>query len=213
MVVLFHSTAFYTLPIFITLFAAWFLKNRVSKAGWFAVILGFIGSLFILQPQADSFNPYALLPLVSAICYASAMILTRSKCQQEKPLVLSLWMNITFIFVGAFAMLVLTIVEVTPLQAAQQPFLLGEWKTMDLADWRNMAILALVIVVASVVTAYAYQKAPSSLVASFDLSYLPFAVLWGFLFFDELPGPEILLGIILIVSAGLIALRSAVRLV
>lgn len=206
------AAAFYTLPIFIALFAAWFLKNKIPAAGWLAVVLGFCGALLILQPQADGFSLYALLPLISAICYAGAMILTRSKCQHEKPLVLSLWLNLAFVFVAAIALLILAIWEPSMQQAALQPFLLGDWKIMGLDEWRNMAILAIVIVVASVAAAYAYQKAPSSLVASFDLSYLPLVVLWGILFFDEIPGPEMLVGIVLIVGAGLIALRSAVRL-
>ena len=101
------AAAYYTLPIFITLFAAIFLGEKITVKGWLAVLLGFTGTLLILQPQADDFNTYALLPLVSALCYASAMILTRSKCQREKPTVLSLWLNISFVGVGAFALLLL----------------------------------------------------------------------------------------------------------
>ncbi len=44
---------------------------------------------------------WTLLPLVAAILYAIAMILTRSKCHAEKSTVLSLRMNFSFIGIGA----------------------------------------------------------------------------------------------------------------
>ena len=37
------------------------------------------------------------MPLISAVCYAGAMILTRSKCRDEHPVILALWLNIAFV--------------------------------------------------------------------------------------------------------------------
>lgn len=56
------AAAYYTLPIFITLFAALFIGDRIGPLGWGAVLLGFVGVLLILKPEADGFNGYALLP-------------------------------------------------------------------------------------------------------------------------------------------------------
>ena len=83
------AAVYYTLPLFITLFAALFIGEMVGVQGWIAVFLGFCGVLLILKPQAEDFNAYALLPLISAILYAFAMIITRTKCKNESPLVLS----------------------------------------------------------------------------------------------------------------------------
>ena len=46
----------YTLPIFITLFAALFIGDRIGLMGWGSVILGFAGVLLILKPTPDGFN-------------------------------------------------------------------------------------------------------------------------------------------------------------
>ncbi|MEM8950298.1 MAG: DMT family transporter [Pseudomonadota bacterium] len=83
------AAAYYTLPIFIALFSTVLVGEPVSRAGWLAVVLGFVGTVFILKPAADAFNLYALLPLAAAMLYALAMILTRTKCRDEHPLVLS----------------------------------------------------------------------------------------------------------------------------
>lgn len=202
------AAAYYTLPIFITLFAAVFLGEKITAKGWLAILLGFTGTLFILQPQADDFNPYALLPLVSALCYASAMIITRSKCQREKPTVLSLWLNISFVGVGALALLLLKLWNPSAELIALNPFLLGAWTPMWLDEWRVMSILAIAIVIGSVGAAMAYQNGPSSIIATFDFAYVGFAAIWGFVLFTEVPGLQVTIGIILIVTAGAIAARQ-----
>ncbi len=202
------AASFYTLPLFITLFAALLIGDRVGPIGWMAILLGFVGTLLILQPQAGDFNAYALLPIVSAICYALAMIMTRSKCQNENPLVLSLWLNLTFIGVGVLAILIIQFLEPTLSSTEANPFLLGEWVPMWIDEWRAMTILAVAIIVGSVGAAIAYQSGPSSIIASFDFSYVAFAVVWGILLFGEVPDSITIVGILLIVCGGMLALRN-----
>ena len=129
------AVTYYTLPIFITLLAALFVGDRIGLMGWGAVILGFAGVLLILRPAAEGFNAYALLPLVSAILYAVAMILTRTKCREENPLILSLSLNVSFIAIGLLATLLIAMVD-EPFTAAQSTsFIFGEWSIMGKTEW------------------------------------------------------------------------------
>lgn len=202
------AASFYTLPLFITLFAALLIGDRIGPKGWIAIFLGFGGVLLILQPQADDFNAYALLPVVSAICYALAMILTRAKCQNEKPLVLSLWLNLAFIGIGVLAILIIQTWQPTQSSMIANPFLLGDWIPMWSEEWRTMAILAIAIMVGSLGAAIAYQSGPSSIIATFDISYVAFAVVWGILLFGEMPDSMTIIGILLVVSGGILAVRN-----
>ncbi len=202
------AAAYYTLPIFITLLAAFFLGESISLKGWLAVWLGFGGTVLILQPQADDFDAWALLPIAAAACYACAMILTRSKCRHEKPTVLGLWLNVAFVAVGALALCGLYLWNPDNETIRLNPFLLGRWTPMWLDEWRIMAILAIAILVGSVSAAFAYQNGPSSTIATFDFAYVAFAVTWGFLLFDEFPQPLVAGGILMIVAAGTLAVRQ-----
>jgi drug/metabolite transporter (DMT)-like permease len=199
------AAAYYTLPLFITLFAALFLGDRIGAIGWIAIFLGFIGTVFILQPQSDDFNAYALLPLLSAVCFAIAMIITRSQCRDEKPLVLSLWLNISFVAVGGIATLVISLVQPAADTIAQNPFLFDDWAVMTLSNWKIMAILAVAIIIGSVGAAIAYQNGPPAMIAALDFSYLVYAAIWGWLFFAEVPGGGSLLGMLLILGGGVLA--------
>lgn len=196
------AAAYYTLPLFITLFAAVFLREKISLRTWLAILTGFGGVLLILQPQAEAFNAWAILPLVSAVLYAAAMIITRSKCRRENPAVLSLWLNLGFAVVGVFALLGLELWRPHAELVDWNPFLFGAWTPMWLEEWRSMGILAIAITVGSIGAAFAYQNGPPSTVAVFDFSYVGFAAIWGFVLFGETPAPTASAGILLIVTAG-----------
>ncbi|MEE8624339.1 MAG: DMT family transporter [Acidiferrobacterales bacterium] len=201
------AAVYYTLPLFITLFAALFISEKVGVQGWVAVFLGFCGVLLILKPQAEEFNAYALLPLISAILYAFAMIITRTKCKNESPLVLSFGLNISFISVGAFATFLIWFWGPSNAETEAYRFLLGRWISMGGQEWLAMGLLATAIIIGSVGAAIAYQAGPSSIVSTFDFSYLAFAALWGLLFFAEVPDAITAAGILLIAAAGILAVR------
>ncbi|WP_367274868.1 DMT family transporter [uncultured Maritimibacter sp.] len=198
------AAAYYTLPIFITLFSAVFIGDRISKTGWFAVALGFFGVLLILRPKAGDFNAYALLPLVSAMLYAGAMIVTRTRCRDEHPLSLSLALNIGFILVGGVAA---AIILLLPMEL-RQGFLLSPWTPMAQAEWISMGLLAAAILIGSVGAAIAYQNGPPAMIGAFDFAYVGFAVIWGIVLFNETPDLIASIGMIMIVGAGVLSLRQ-----
>ena len=193
------AAAYYTLPLFITLFSALATRDRIPPLGWLAVALGFAGVLLILRPDAEHFSAYALLPLLAAMLYAAAMILTRTKCRGEHPMMLALALNIAFVLAGGLATLLLP--------QTSSGFLSAPWAAMTVANWGAMAILALSIIIGSVGTAIAYQAGPSSVIGTFDFAYVGFAVVWGVIFFADIPGPVTLAGMALIVAAGILSLR------
>lgn len=196
------AAAYYTLPLFIVAFAALFGGEPVGRTQWAGVALGFLGILLVLRPGGEAFEWAALLPLFSAILYALAMILTRTKCRDEHPATLALGLNVTFILVGGIGLLIGLFV---PMDAAG--FLSTDWTAMGMREWRSTAILAGLILVASVGTAIAYQAAPASTVGTFDFAYVGFALVWGALFFGERPDAAAICGIALIVAAGVLAVR------
>lgn len=202
------AAAFYTIPIFIVLFAAVFVKERVGLSGWIAVALGFVGVLLVLRPDASGLSVYAVLPLLSAMLYAGAMILTGTKCRTDHPLTLSLALNISFLVVGLIVTGIFLVLPETSPPSPDLMFLLGPWTELTSDTWKAAAILSIAIIVGSAGAAIAYQIGPASIVGVFDYSYLVFAAIWGFLFFAETPDMLTGFGMALIFSAGaLVALR------
>lgn len=198
------AAVYYTLPIFITVFAAVLLKDRVGRGGWIAVLLGFVGVLLILQPGYGNVPWAAFLPLISAVCYALAMVLSRSRLRAEHPFTQALWLNAGFGAAGGVGVLILLA------QPVPDPwFLTAPWQPTNLEIWRTIALMAVFILIGSICTAVAYQNAPPARVGPFDFAYVGFAVLFGWLFFNEVPSPLAFVGIGLIVLGGLSAIRAS----
>ena len=198
------AATYYTLPMFITLFAAAFAGEKVEKIGWLAVAIGFLGVLLILRPEAENFNYYALLPLLSAMLYALAMILTRTKCRDEHPFTLSLALNACFILVGGGAAALIGALS----GPERVGFLLAPWAPMGAQEWLAMTMLSVSILIGSIGAAIAYQNGPSSVVGTFDFAYVGFAAVWGVILFGERPDMISLLGMAMIVTAGIISARQ-----
>ncbi len=202
------AASYYTLPLFITLFASLFLGERINAIGWIAVLLGFVGIVLVLQPRAADLNVYAVLPIASAILYALAMILTRSKCRSENILVLSLWLNLTMLILGVVVSIVLRLYSTVD-TADSNAFLFGRWTDMHMQEWSTIGLLSIAILIGSIGAAFAYQNGRPSTIATFDFAYVAFAVMWGIFFFAEYPNPAASAGILLIVVAGFLSVRQS----
>lgn len=198
------AVAVYTNPIMTALLSALLLGEQVKGRQWGGVLLGFLGVVAILKPGSDAFSWFTLLPLLAAALYASAMVLTRSKCRDEAPLTLALNLQGAFLVAGLIATGLLALAGLGAETKAAYPFLFGDWAPMAWREWGLMALLGLLSAAYFVGVARAYQIAPPPVIATFDYAYLVSAALWGFVFFAETPDLLTLGGMVLITLAGLL---------
>jgi len=125
------------------------------------------------------------------------MVLTSAKCGEENPFLLALALNVAFVLAG---------LGLSGFAGQEGSFMLGPWQSVDLSMIGVVAALAVFILIGSVGAAVAYQMGPPGTVAAFDYSYLVFSLIWGAVFFSEVPGAVALVGIAAIAVAGLLAL-------
>lgn len=197
------AVAVYTNPIMTALLSAKLLGEHVSKRQWVGVMLGFLGVLVILKPGTDAFSWYVLLPLLGALFYSLAMVLTRSKCQGEAPLVMTLMLHLSFLLTGVVAILLLGLLQLDRQTQATYPFLLGGWNAMSASAWGLMALLGCLSAGYLFGITRAYQIAPPQIIATFDYGYLVSAAIWGIVFFAETPDVWTVCGMALITLAGI----------
>jgi drug/metabolite transporter (DMT)-like permease len=198
------AVAFYTAPLFIALLARTATGEFVGPVRWSGIVLGFAGVLVVLRPGTDEFSAAALLPVLAAVLYAAAAIVTRARCAGERALVLALGLNVGLLAAGAVATAALSLVPPPAGVAAGHPFLFGEWALMGGREWALMVLLAALMVAFGTGVAMAYQLAPAALVGTFDYAYVAFAVIWSYLLFAELPDAGAVAGMALIAAAGVL---------
>ena len=71
-------------PFVVTMFSALLLKEKVGIHRWSAVIVGFLGTLVILRPGFDGFEPALLLAVLAAVLFAFRQIISRYLSGSDK---------------------------------------------------------------------------------------------------------------------------------
>jgi drug/metabolite transporter (DMT)-like permease len=200
------AAALYTGPLFIMALSALVLKEPITGRQWVAISSGFAGVLVMVRPMAADFSPLALLPIGAAFLYAAAAVLTRARCSGTRPVTMALWLNLAFLVLGAAASLAIS-AGFSP--AIAYPFLFGAWQGMGASDWQVIGILAALMIGIGIGLARAYQSPHPQVIATFDYAYLIFAAFWGYVFFGEVPGGWTIIGMTLIIVAGILVLFSS----
>ena len=203
---------YFAAPLFISLLAPLLLGEPAPRAARLAGLIGFAGVLLIVQPWAGdgaALGMAALLPILGAFGYALSMIAARPLGRTETAAAMACWGNIGFV-AAALAMSAVfgggSWAEGSP-QVLQ--FLVRPWIWPTPAALLGMAACGVIAAVGLTLLTQAYRVAPGPLVAPFEYSFMFWAVLFGWMFWDELPDFWAWSGIALIVFAGLLVLRAA----
>jgi len=176
----------YTAPMLVTLMAAWWLRERLTRARWAFVVAGLLGMLLIVRPGSEMLTPAALLALGAAALYAIFQILTR-KLAGENLMVLMMYPSL----VGtAFLSLALPFVHS------------GGW--YPISDLGAIVGLGIAGTVGHLLFVQAFQRASASAIAPFTYMQLVWSTLAGWLLFATFPDGWTLTGIVVIAGSGVV---------
>jgi len=179
------AAIFQVAPVIITLMAVLFLRETIGVRRIISLVGGFVGAMIIIQPSGDFLNLSAFLPMLAATCYASYSVLTRLVKPGESA-------NTTLFYTAGFGAVVSSIILPFIWQTPQSSF-----EVLLMASMSLFGGLGHYCVIQALMRVEATEIAP--------MNYLTmvFAMLWGFLFFAEIPNAATLSGAALIVASGL----------
>ncbi|WP_170362317.1 MULTISPECIES: DMT family transporter [Ruegeria] len=174
-------------PLLVAALSGPVLGEKVGWRRWSAIGVGCIGVLIILQPGVGVFNPWAIVPLISALMFALYGLLTRFAARKDSAATSFFWTGIA----GAVAM---TSVG------------MWFWEPMARPDWVWMAVLCVSGVLGHWLLIKCYEMAEASAVQPFAYFHLVWGTILGITVFGEALRPEVVLGAALVVAAGLFTL-------
>jgi S-adenosylmethionine uptake transporter len=201
----------FTTPIFVTLLAVPFLGERVGPFRWFAVCLGLAGVTIIVQPGRSVFEPAAVLALLAAVFYATSIIATRKLGHRTNGGTMTVITILFYLAGGGLLGLVFSYLNASSPHPSFE-FLFREWILPGPRDWLLLMAIGATSAIGFFALSQAYRLAEASIVTPFEYTYMPWAVLWGWVFFSSLPTVTTWVGLSMIIGAGLLILfREAVR--
>ena len=201
----------FSTPLFVTVFAMFFLGEKIGVFRWLAVVFGLAGVMVIVQPGRGVFEPAAVLALAAAVTYATSIILTRKIGHRAKGGSATLFTVVVFALYGGILGLVFSNIDGTSPHPSFA-FLYRAWHWPEPWEWLMLVGLGCIASIGFFALAQAYRIAEASVITPFEYTYLPWTILWGFVFFGALPEVTTWIGLMMIVSAGLlIVFRETVR--
>lgn len=179
-------------PIFVVALSALLLRERVDPRRWLCVLAGFGGVALALGGDLGSAGLPALVALTGSLLYSLFLVATRQLRETPDVVLAALQM------LGGFAVGAVML----PAQG---------WVTPDLLDLGLLLLLGLVATFGHMGVTRALKLAPASVVVPYQYSFILWAGLFGWLFFDEVPGWHIYAGAAVVVAAGIWLFRMEAR--
>ena len=178
------SAIFAVGPLMVTALSIIFLNEKVGWRRLVAIVFGFIGIMIILRPGMKVFDPLSLLALGCALSYAIYQILTRFVSNFDTS-------ETSFFYTGVTGALILSFV--------------GPFFYVDVlkSDWVLILIICLLGTSAHYFVIKAYQYSEASLLQPFNYLQLVFVSFIGMIIFNETLETPVLIGSLMVVSAGL----------
>ena len=171
-------------PIYVTVMAALFLREKVGWRRWSAVIVGFVGVVIALGPSALSFGWSALIAFAGSIIYSVFLVVTRT-LRGTPDTVMAAWQIAAGLVFGIIA---------TPFMWTP----LGHWY-----DGVLLGLLGVAALLAIIGVNRSLAVAPASVVVPYQYTMIVWAVIFGYLVFGNVPKAQTLVGAAIIVGAGL----------
>jgi drug/metabolite transporter (DMT)-like permease len=181
----------YAAPLFITVLSIFLLSEKVGVFRWLAVLIGFIGVIIIAEPGFKGMNYLYFLPLIFCIGMAFVTITIRKLSTTEPIWLISIFFTITITIAG---LVTIPMGWIMP-------------------NFQNFILLALIGVTggsANLFLTQSYKLSEVSLVAPLKYLALIFAIIFGYLIWNEIPTIKTLIGTSLVVLASLIIFRREI---
>ena len=176
-------------PAMVVALSAIILREKVNLKIWLAIFVGFVGVLIIMRPGMTIFDPKSLIPLAAAFFLSFYQIVTKKVSQNDSTETSLFFTSIIAIFVMSFL----------------APFYWSPILTLSFLLFIGVGIFFSLGIYFQII-ALSYTKA--SIIQPFHYTLILWAILLGYLFYNDLPDTFTLIGATIIVLSGIYVMYS-----
>ena len=177
-------------PFFLPIIGFLWLRERISLRTVLAIVLGFVGVIFVLRPGTETFQPVALIGIAAAAMAALAKVTIRDMADTEPTY------RVVFYF-GVIASAVSAI-----------PLLWG-WQTPPSHVWIWLVAIGITGTVGQMLMTHAYQIANPGQIGPYTYASVIYAALIGWAFWNEALLITTAIGSVLIIASGVLNMKKA----
>ncbi len=182
-----HSIGSLT-PVIVVALSAIILREKVNLKTWIAIFIGFIGVLIIMRPGLSIFDPKSLIPLAAAFFLSLYQIVTRKVSEYDSSETSLFYTSV----VGIILMSFLVPFFWQPMQSSSYLLFLGVGIFFSLGIYFQIIALSF---------------AKASIVQPFHYTLILWAIILGYIFYNDLPDLPTVIGAIIITLSGIYVLN------
>ena len=186
----------FVMPFIMLLLGRFVLGEEVGPHRMAACVVGFIGTLMVIQPNFLAVGWVALLPLGVAVIFALFMLSTRQIAKHVDAITLQAVSGVIAMILMAPLFVAGMALDFTPLSII----------TPQGNEWPMLLAIGGLGTLAHLLMTWSLRFAPSATVAPMQYLEIPVATLIGFWIFSELPDTLAAFGIALTIAAGVYAI-------
>ena len=175
-------------PIFTTIFSIFLLNEKVGLYRWLAVLVGFIGIIIISEPGFSSLNFYYIYPIIFCIGLSYVAITIRKLSSTEPVWLISFFFSFSIMILSFFTFY-------------------QNWIMPNLIDLILLSMIGILGGLANLWLSQSYKFSEVSLVTPLKYLALVFAIIFGYLIWDEVPTIKTLTGALLVILSSFIIFR------
>ncbi|EKE10271.1 MAG: hypothetical protein ACD_16C00059G0018 [uncultured bacterium] len=179
-------------PLFTTVMSFLLLRDRVSLAKWFVIIVGYFGVIVMMHPHEVTASFAVWVELFANLFAAFTIICTKILSRTERTVTIMFYTNTVTTFIVGF-------------------IAIGVWKTPSLPDLLTLMTIGAMGVFSQYCSVTALRYATPSFLAPFEYTRLCFAAPIGYIFFQEVPSHWTLMGSFIIIGATYVLTRLEIR--
>ena len=183
----------FVMPFLMLILGKYALNEEIGPRRIMACAVGFIGTLFVVQPSFADVGWPALLPLGVAVNFALFMLVTRQIAKETDPISLQAVSGVMAVCMIAPVLFLFQGSGFNQLQ----------WAEVSGFDWTLLLSIGVLGTIAHLLMTWSLRYAPSATLAPMQYLEIPFATIIGFLVFGDWPNPMAATGILITIAAGL----------
>lgn len=184
---------FFVEPFILTLLGGFLLGEDIGPRRIIACVVGFAGAMLVIKPSFSDLGLVALLPLVTALCFAFYMVLTRLMASRSHPFALQGYTATAAMALIAPLLWAFNGSGLAPLDPIMP---------QGLAIWTLLGV-GLVSTISHLFISFALRLAPATTIAPLQYLEIVSATVLGYLVFSDFPDGLTVLGASIIVASGL----------
>ena len=175
-------------PIFTTIFSIFLLNEKVGLYRWLAVLVGFIGIIIISEPGFSSLNFYYIYPIIFCLGLSYVAITIRKLSSTEPVWLISFFFSFSIMILSFFTFY-------------------QNWIMPNLIDLILLSMIGILGGLANLWLSQSYKFSEVSLVTPLKYLALVFAIIFGYLIWDEVPTIKTITGALLVILSSFIIFR------